>query len=355
MKTLYFDESGFTGYNLLDPQQPVFSIGSHDLSDEQAFDLLQKSFPEYRGEEFKFSRIWSRNKNRTSLLNFSKNIKVIIQQCYVYTCDKRFVVLTKMIDSLVEPVVHAAGQDFYANGFNVKYSNMAHFAFSQLVPRDTYSDLLEFYQLFLRNPSEATLRTLQNQYRQMATSCDKRAKSFMDMFVLGAEQFTRYSDINRHRQSNDIHLTSMVSSISFWRSKFKEDFKVIHDESAHFFRQLELWKRITSLNAADAVVYADDERRIEFPLRVAETMQLDSRGSPALQVSDLISGLAAKIKSPSLTDEESTFVDRLLEVGLKDMNTGGLHPGTAFIDSIPNELNGPDAIDQFTKIMYPDS
>lgn len=27
-KTLYFDESGYTGYNLLDPAQPVFAIAS---------------------------------------------------------------------------------------------------------------------------------------------------------------------------------------------------------------------------------------------------------------------------------------------------------------------------------------
>ena len=82
--------------------------------------------------------------------------------------------------------------------------------------------------------------------------------------------------------------------------------------------------------------------------------KMDSRGSPALQVSDLISGLAAKIKNPSLKEEDTVFINQLLEAGLSHMNTGGLHPGTAFVDGPPQDLRGPDAIDQFTQIMYPE-
>jgi len=112
--------------------------------------------------------------------------------------------------------------------------------------------------------------------------------------------------------------------------------------------------RITSLTAKDAVVYADDVRKVVFPLRVAETIHLDSRGSPALQLSDIISGLAAKIKHPQLKDEDSILINQILEAGLKQMNSRGLHPGTMFIDGPPKDLDGPDAIDQFTDIMYPE-
>ena len=189
----------------------------------------------------------------------------------------------------------------------------------------------------------------------MANDCPEHVNKFMEMIALGAAEFERNSNIEKHRASSDVHLTSMVSSISFWRSKFEQNFRVIHDESAHFFRQKEMWDRITSMVAEDTVVYADDERKIEFPLRVAETKLLDSRGSPALQLSDLISGLAAKIKSPSLQEKDSIFVSELLEAGLNQMNTGGLHPGTAFIDGPPQDLNGPDAVDQFTKILYPEN
>lgn len=36
MKTIYCDESGFTGYNLLDPAQPVFAIASACIEEGEA-------------------------------------------------------------------------------------------------------------------------------------------------------------------------------------------------------------------------------------------------------------------------------------------------------------------------------
>ena len=353
MKSLYFDESGFTGYDLLNADQPVFSIGSHDLSDDEAFELLKRSFPNYGGDEFKFTRIWSRKRSRKDLVNFSQNICEISERLFVYTCNKKFVVLTKIVDHLVEPVVHDAGQDFYAGGFNVKYANMAHYAFSNFVDDNFYSNLLNFYQAFARKPSPISLRTLQKQYRKMTVECPEYAKEFMQMMSIGAEMFERFSDIEKHRASSDIHLTTMVSSIAYWRSIFDEDFQVIHDESAHFFRQKDMWERITSTAAKDTVIYADDERKVKFPLRVANTVQKDSRGSPALQISDLISGLGAKIKSAYLEANDLSLINDVLDAGLNQINSGGLHPGTDFIDTPPEDLDGPDAIDQFNKIIFP--
>lgn len=63
-KTLYFDESGYTGYNLLDPNQPVFAIASTDIEPAIAGTILRESFPDYQGEEFKFTNIWGSKSRR---------------------------------------------------------------------------------------------------------------------------------------------------------------------------------------------------------------------------------------------------------------------------------------------------
>jgi hypothetical protein len=85
VKMLYFDESGFTGYNLLDPAQPIFTVASSDVNEQLALDILRDAFPNYQGPEYKFS--------------------------------KRFGVLTKIVDFLVEPIITRAGFDFYDEGF----------------------------------------------------------------------------------------------------------------------------------------------------------------------------------------------------------------------------------------------
>lgn len=57
-RTLHFDESGFTGFNLLDPNQPIFAVASSDIDERHAGEILKESFPEHWGAEFKFSNIW---------------------------------------------------------------------------------------------------------------------------------------------------------------------------------------------------------------------------------------------------------------------------------------------------------
>ena len=78
-RTLYFDESGFTGDNLLDGTQPIFAIASTDLEPEVA----------------------------------------------------EVAVLTKIVDFLIEPLFSTTGYDFYADGFSLKYTNYIHFGLTQ--------------------------------------------------------------------------------------------------------------------------------------------------------------------------------------------------------------------------------
>lgn len=89
IKSLYFDESGFTGYNLLDPVQPFFVIASTDLDPGVSEQILRTSFPRYQGPEFKFSRIWGSN-NRNGLIEFGRHFASRGENAFIWMTDKRF-------------------------------------------------------------------------------------------------------------------------------------------------------------------------------------------------------------------------------------------------------------------------
>jgi hypothetical protein len=81
-RTLFFDESGFTGYNLLDPAQPIFAIASADIDEKRADEILRASFPRYRGAEFKFSNIWGSN-NRAGLVTFADHLHAVENRSFI--------------------------------------------------------------------------------------------------------------------------------------------------------------------------------------------------------------------------------------------------------------------------------
>ncbi|MFM6854735.1 MAG: DUF3800 domain-containing protein, partial [Sphingopyxis sp.] len=99
---IYFDESGYTGTDLSNPEQPFFVIASSTLGDADAKTLLEDSFPGYQGAEFKFTNIWRRDRHRRNLERFVTKLAEVEKSVFVWGIDKRFCLLTKMIDYVIE-------------------------------------------------------------------------------------------------------------------------------------------------------------------------------------------------------------------------------------------------------------
>lgn len=135
LRTIYFDKSGFTGYNLLDADQPVFAVASADIADLRAEAILRSSFPHNHADEFHFTRIWRSARQREGLRAFCRNLHEVADTSFCYATNKRFAVLTKIMDFLVEPIVTSAGFDFYDEGFCWRYSNYVHFGLTQFAPQ----------------------------------------------------------------------------------------------------------------------------------------------------------------------------------------------------------------------------
>jgi hypothetical protein len=169
-KILYFDESGFTGSNLLDPAQPYFSIASTDFEPELAKQILQASFPKYQGPEYKFVRVWQSQRSRNGLVTFCNKVAEHGYRTHTWTVQKEYGVLTKIMDYLVEPMTTAAGYDFYDEGFCWRYANILHYELKLHVSPEFLRSILADYLEFSRDPTLRSLERLQFQLALKANS-----------------------------------------------------------------------------------------------------------------------------------------------------------------------------------------
>jgi hypothetical protein len=352
VKTLYFDESGFTGYNLLDPVQPIFAVASTGISDAEAAQILDQSFPKYQGSEFKFTNIWGTN-SRSGLLTFAGHLQTLGEQAFVYMIDKRFAVLTKIVDFLIEPYITDAGFDFYDEGFCWKYCNYIHYGLTEFAPPELYESLVNAYQAFSRNPTEESLAILHSRLEIMAGSTEEPVRIFLEQMELGARLFHKYHVLEKFKGSDELQLTSMMAIVSHWRGKYKEDFAVVHDASSNFLRGKEFWERITNNNVPKQLHRSGDGTMTEFPLRVVSTTPMDSKDSAAIQFCDVLAGLTTRHFSPRTEGKDRDFMNEVVEAGLKELSFNGIRPSTIFPDRIPpKRLTGPDIVDQMTNIMF---
>lgn len=351
-RTIYFDESGFTGYNLLDTDQPIFAIASADIAEERAEEVLRHSFPEYQGAEYKFSNVWN-SRSRRGLLTFAGHLSDREELTYLYVIDKRFAVLTKIVDLLVEPYITDAGYNFYDDGFCWKYCNYIYYGFTQFALPELLEALLTTYQAFSRNPTLEGLATLRNHLSLMAKSSPQPVQIFLEQMELGAQLFPKYHDLEKFRSSNELQVSTMLAIVSRWRQKFPENFAIVHDTSSSFLRGKKFWERVTSDKVPPQQLPAGDGTFVEYPLRIVSTTAVDSKNSRSIQFCDILAGLAARHFNPRTEEEDRKFMDKAIDAGLSSITYNGIRPSRRFPDQIPpKRLQGPDAVDLFTKVMF---
>jgi hypothetical protein len=350
-RTIYFDESGFTGYNLLDPVQPIFSIASSDISEELAEEILRTSFPRYQGHEYHFTNIW-RSNHKARLREFCWQLDQVAERSFCYVTNKRFALLAKMIDSLVEPVSTNSGYDFYDEGFCWRYTNLVYYGLTNFAPPEFLNELLNSYQEFSLAPSSGSLAVLQQRLSAMAETADERFKAFIVEMALGAQVFESYHDLQAFRSTNSLQTSTMIAVIGHWRQSYTEDFAVVHDASSSFLRDRATWETITGPDVNPVEITGGDGNGLEWPLRVISTESRDSRDSRVIQFCDVLAGLISKHFNPDLSVEDRQFMNELVTEGLGHITSNRNVPGTEFPVRIPpKRLSGPDAVDLMAEIM----
>lgn len=61
MNTVFLDESGYTGTSLLDPEQPIFALVSHNYSEAESQEIKGRFFSAIKADELKAGQLMRRS------------------------------------------------------------------------------------------------------------------------------------------------------------------------------------------------------------------------------------------------------------------------------------------------------
>lgn len=354
MTTIFLDESGYTGDDLLNPEQPFFVIASSLIGDAEADQILQRCFPRYQGAEFKFSNIWKRAGHRDGLRALAREIPPLQERVYLWIIDKRFCVLTEMLDCLIELMVYNAGRDFYAGGYAQRVMNSAHRDILRHGSEELYDRSVRAWDAFARAPAAATiepLRALLDEVSGTAPSPLRElyaaARAGLDDFLATNERLEDFGD------SSEIQLTSVFSSVIWWRQHRSEDFDLVHDESSAFLRQRDMWTTMLRDDFVSPPMPQGNGTLVEFPLRVRSTASAKSHTSPAIQLCDVLAGLGAKFAPAFQGRERDPFLLELVGLGAGALTYSGVLPHDAYAEGPPPPRNGPDMVDRVVELVEP--
>jgi len=347
---IFCDEAGFTGYNYLDKNQPFFSIASHSFDEKECYSLLEDLFPKYRGAELKFSALW-KPKFFDSFCELSEKLTAMPNRIFIWSNDKKLILLTKMFDHLVEPVFSTAGFDFYANGFCKKLVNLAYFEFAK-EPK-LKLELLKSYSQFSRFPNTKSLNDFFSLLKKLRLSSTPVTAKYLSWLIEGTRIFNTHSDIETFRETNEIHVTTLFGISEHWSNELGPNLRIFHDETAHLLRNKDLFLQITDPKVKASIVPSGQERPTSFPIGVSSLTFQNSAESLPIQFADLLAGYFNKIRSLNLNDSEKALIKNCSKSGFGAVVGNGILHDYVFPEAnLPLRLNGPDQVDQFTQAIF---
>ncbi len=329
-----FDESGNSGGNLLDSEQPVFVLASVHLSDDAAKELVGSD-----GKELKFARLRCNSQGRKRILDILDSPALGPERVLVWGIHKPFMVIAKMVDLLVEPLMHAAGIDLYVRGANLGMANLWHFVMPVCIGRKRFEALRVAFVNMVRTPRP---KNIEQFYRIIADAIQHvRLDDFADdLAMLLATRRIAESYMNDWDSSDlDPAIPAFAEHASIWTGTLGTEFVIVHDESKPLAQQQVILEAMMSTKE-ETVVIGYDRRKKVFPIRANGIEFRNSSECPQIQVADVVAGAVAHSLRQAFRTKHDSFVDELLSTKTLSVPYYPLWPELKFT---PGEL-GTDVV-----------
>ena len=310
---VYFDESGFTGTNLLNQDQTVFTYAAIGLDNKKAneiIDIIRAKFPT-QAQELKFKN-YSKSSKCEEFCLFV--IELLKDYSGVVVFDKKFALCAKFFEYMFEPVIANVNSYFYAANFHlfITYKIYALLGDLQKTPlllnfenvmtqENKYLEFQNFASKIIPNLSlqMKSRRTLEENIYTFI-SLNKR--------VIEDELQSLSGNTPTDKYTLDLTTTAFLTLCGFMTEKF-EEVEPIYDDS----KMMDAHKNIFNGFVGRKIEFKTPVFNRNF--RVSITKELESANSKiesAIQLADLLAG----ITSYAYSKQNSKIIDSLVNNNL---------------------------------------
>lgn len=289
---IFVDESGFTGNDLLNTDQPYFVLSSVSVSEADAQYLVEKTKKDFRiqANELKASQLLRTSRGRDAVNYILHNL----QGRYALSCnDKSYNLCCKFFEYVFEPVLQRNNSIFYANNFHLFIANTI-YLFSVNEDKAASEILVSFAKMMrelnfdgLRNFFSSTVSP------GMPDDVFLPMVDFMEGFsdeIIEELEVLKITD-DQGKWILDLSFSSLCSLLRHWAERHSE-LLVVCDPS----------KPLAALtDSLDVMIGRTDRPKINFPgksqfspiFNLKESIQFrDSKVSAGVQLADVLASSA---------------------------------------------------------------
>ena len=317
MKTLFFDEAGYTGSRLSDQDQPAFVLASHAINEVDSAALLKTFFPRSTAKEIKHKDARKGAAGRAAVVELVRAIRADDLPIAQYIVHKRFALFQRFFDYLVEPVMKDRDFEAYDGAFNISATNTGFIALPPIIGERRFHRVLEFFEVAARLRSYPHLAAAWKCLERARQGQVRGAAHFLDMLLLGKID-DRLHLACMPDDPLDVSLSTMVALMIHWRRLSSGPFDILHDQSSALTKAKPMWDWLSSPDQQERTLGFGDFRDMVLPLNVERTEFARSQDHAGLQLADILAGAQLEVcrqqlGSSTMPDYASSLADAGLD------------------------------------------
>lgn len=287
MERFSIDESGYTGFDLLNPQQRFQGATAVSITNEDAAQLIKNYFPKLQASELKYNHLARRASYREPLLNLQRDV-LSQNKCVTYVCDKRYLLTLLFLDYAVEPFYYLRGLNFYEDGQNYALGSILYLLGPTILGEGGFNGIMTAFQRAVRNKTSKDLDDLVAAVRH--TMWGDIPEALGPLAHSAPECLRAIAD---PELSTDIAFVVLESLVSRMEIMASGNYRVEHDQSENLLKYHTLLQQLIA-HEDHAVFHHTSITNTKFPLKLTKVAQVDSKESPAVQIADIMIGAAVE-------------------------------------------------------------
>lgn len=285
MTCFRIDESGYTGFDLLNADQRFQGASAIAIEDDEAARLIHNYFPRLQAGELKYRSLSRRPGNHERLLGLLRDIHAHFE-CVTYVCDKRYLLTLMFVDYAVEPFYYERGHDLYVDGRTYAMASLLYTVGPTFFGREGFDELLTAFQVAVKEKSPLSRIRLVSAARNIDWG---QLEEILGPVTHACPEC--WQAITTPGVNTDAAWIVLQSLISRMEAMTDGAYRVEHDQSKNLLAYNAMISKF--IDHSEKIEFRTTEiASLKFPLKLTEVTQVDSKRSPAVQLADLMIGAA---------------------------------------------------------------
>lgn len=334
---IYFDESGNSGTNLLDKEQPIFLLFSHDYTLEQATEILRPLLEVSKAIELHFKNLKKWPKSQKALLECLNHEMINESSIYHYFAHKEFMVVIQIVDQLIETVLYSNGIDIYKGGRNISMANLIYIMGKNVWDRDLFEKMCRDFVAWFRSNDIQKSEVFYDTVAQLAATLSNEEEKMLIRLIAMSRLERSVIQDSWTKYTLDATLSCFIDHCQFWAKKYGKPFDIVFDNSKQIDYWTDMIKFMTDSLPTQEVGYGS--RKHKYPLLINNLSLQDSAQSIPIQLADVLGSALNYARTSKLKGNFDPFAEEILSSRLGKCRFNLMWPST---EMTPEELDMED-------------